>query len=95
MDEIRSKYKKRKKLYLGLLASVVALVIVFRLTAPASGHDTFQANLLKLACLFVVIFAARTVFRCPNCETALAQAFYSSWCKLRRCPRCGVKLIED
>jgi Zn finger protein HypA/HybF involved in hydrogenase expression len=95
MDEIQSKYKKRKKLYLGLLASLVALVIVFRLTAPASGQDTFQANLLKLACLLVVIFAARTVFRCPNCETALAHEFYSSWCKLRRCPKCGVKLTED
>jgi hypothetical protein len=95
MDEIQSKYKKRKKLYLGLLASMVAIVIVFRLTAPANGQGTFQANLLKLACLLAVIFAARTVFRCPNCETALAQAFYSSWCKLRRCPKCGAKLTED
>lgn len=95
MDEIQNKYKKRKKLYLGLLASVVTIVIVFRLTAPASGQGTFQSNLLKLACLLVVIFAARTVFRCPNCGTALAQAFYSSWCKLRRCPKCGVKLTED
>jgi len=95
MDEILNKYKKRKKLYLGFLASLVALLIVFRLTAPASGQGSFQANLLKLASLLVVIFAARTVFRCPNCETALAQAFYSSWCKLRRCPKCGAKLTED
>jgi len=95
MDEIQRKYKKRKKLYLGLLASMVALIIVFRLTAPASGQNSIQANLLKFACLLVVIFAARTVFRCPNCETALAQAFYLSWCKLRRCPRCGVILTED
>jgi hypothetical protein len=95
MDEMQSKFNKRKKLYLGLLACVVALVIVFRLTAPASGQGTFQANLLKLGCLLVVIFAARTVFRCPNCETTLAQAFYSSWCKLSRCPKCGVKLTED
>jgi hypothetical protein len=95
MDEMQSKYKKRKKRYLGLMASAVALVIIFRLTAPASGQGTFQANLLKLACLLAVIFAARTVFRCPNCETTLAQAFYSSWCKLRRCPKCGMKLTGD
>jgi hypothetical protein len=95
MDEIQSTYKKRKKLYLALMASVVVLVIVFRLTAPPAGHSTFQANLLKLACLAVVILAARGVFRCPQCEATLAKAFYSSWCKLRRCPRCGVKLTED
>ena len=95
MDEILRKYKKRKKRYLCLIASAGALVVIFRLTAPANGPGSFQTNLLKLACLLVVIFAARTVFRCPNCETALAQAFYSSWCKLRRCPKCGVKLTED
>lgn len=95
MDEIQSKYKKRKKLYLVLLASVVALVVVFRLTATVGGQGTFQANMLKLACLVVVIFVARTVFRCPKCEAALAQAFYSSWCQLRRCPKCGARLTED
>lgn len=95
MDEIQSKYNKRKKLYLGLLASVVALIVIFRLTAPPAGHSTFQANLLKLACLAGVLLAARGVFRCPQCEAALAKAFYSSWCKLRRCPRCGAKLTED
>jgi hypothetical protein len=95
MDEIQSKYKKRKKWYLALLASVVVLVIVFRLTALPTGHSTFQANLLKLACLVGVLLAARGVFRCPQCEATLAKAFYASWCKLRRCPRCGVKLTED
>jgi len=95
MDEIQRKYKKRKKLYFRLLAITVALVVVFRLTAPAGGQVAFPANLLKLASLLVVILTARNVFRCPNCETALAQAFYSSWCRLRRCPKCGANLIED
>lgn len=95
MDEIQSTYRKRKKLYLGLLAGVVALIAVFRLTAPPDGQATFQANLLKFACLLAVLLVARNVFRCPACEARLAPAFYSSWFRLRSCPKCGVKLTED
>ena len=95
MDEIQSTYKTRKKRYLALLASVVALVIVFRLTAPPAGHATFQANLLKFACLLVVLLVARNIFRCPKCEATLATVFYTSWFRLRQCPKCGVKLTED
>lgn len=95
MDEIQSKYRKRKKLYLVLLASIVAIMIVFRLTAPPAGHTTTQSNLLKFACLVAIILVARNVFRCPNCEAHLAQAFYASWCKLRRCPKCGATLTES
>ena len=95
MDEIQSTYRKRRKRYLALLASVVALVVAFRLTAPPDGHATFQANLLKFACLLAGLLAARNVFRCPKCEARLAPAFYSSWFKLRSCPKCGVRLTED
>lgn len=95
MDEIQRKYKKRKTRYLVLLASVVAIIIAFRLTAPASGHSTVQANLLKLACLAGILLVARNVFRCPKCEAPLAPAFYSSWCKLQSCPKCRVRLTGD
>ncbi|GFE62795.1 hypothetical protein [Geobacter sp. AOG2] len=95
MDLVQSTYRKRKKLYLVLLASVVALVVVFRLTAPPAGQASFQANLLKLACLAVILLVARNIFRCPNCEARLAPAFYSTWFRLRTCPKCGAKLTED
>jgi len=95
MDEIQGTYRKRKKRYLALLASVAALAAVFRLTAPPGGQATFQANLLKFACLLVLLLVARNVFRCPKCEAPLAPAFYSSWFRLRSCPKCGAKLAED
>jgi len=95
MDEIQHKYQKRKKLYLVLLASVAALGVVFRLTAPPSGQATAQANLLKFGGLLTVLMIARNVFRCPKCEASLVQAFYSSWFRLRSCPKCGVKLTGD
>jgi phage FluMu protein Com len=92
MDDIKSIYKKRKTIYLGLIASIFAIVIVFRLTAPADGQQANQTNLVKFACLVAIILVARNVFRCPKCNVALASAFYSSWCKLRYCPKCGVEL---
>ncbi len=95
MDEIKITYKKRKKLYFGLIAGMLALVIIFRLTAAAGGPKATPANFLKFACLVGVILAARGVFRCPKCEVTLASAFYSSWCKLRYCPKCGVALEDD
>jgi len=95
MDKIQNTYQKRKKLYFVLLASVVALGAVFRMTAPPGGQATLQGNLLKFGCLLAVLLIARNVFRCPTCEASLVQAFYSSWFRLRHCPKCGVRLTEE
>ena len=95
MDEIQSKYKKRKNLYLVMMAAMVALAIVFRLTAVPGDHNANRSNLLKFASLAVIILVARNVFRCPQCEATLAQAFYASLCQLRRCPKCRATLKED
>jgi hypothetical protein len=95
MDEIQSKYKKRKNLYLVMMAAMVVLAVTFRLTAAPADHNANRSNLLKFASLVVIILVARNVFRCPQCEATLAQAFYASWCKLRRCPKCRATLKED
>jgi hypothetical protein len=95
MDEIQSKYRKRKNIYLALMAAMVVLAVIFRLTAAPGGHTANRSNLVKFSCLAAIILVARNVFRCPQCETALAQAFYSSWCKLRRCPKCRAPLQGD
>jgi hypothetical protein len=95
MDEIKRTYKKRKNIYFGLIASMFVIVIVYRLIAPAGEHKATTSNLLKFACLVAVILTARGVFRCPKCNVALASAFYSSWCKLRYCPKCGVELKDN
>ncbi|KAB0670219.1 hypothetical protein F6V30_08650 [Oryzomonas sagensis] len=95
MDAIQSKYQKRKTLYLVLMAAMVVLAIVFRLTAVPGDQNANRSNLLKFASLAVIILVARNVFRCPQCEASLAQAFYSSLCQLRRCPKCRALLKED
>ncbi|QEM67443.1 hypothetical protein FO488_04330 [Geobacter sp. FeAm09] len=95
MDEIQSTYRKRRNIYLAMMAAMVVLAVVFRLTAAPGDHGANRTNLLKFASLAVIILVARNVFRCPNCEAPLAQVFYSSLCKPRRCPTCRALLREE
>jgi predicted RNA-binding Zn-ribbon protein involved in translation (DUF1610 family) len=92
MDEIQSKYRKRKYISFGLMACMVIIVVIFRILSPIDVHKATHYNLLKIVIMIGAIFTARRVFRCPNCNDALITAFYSSWGKLCNCPKCGVKL---
>lgn len=92
MDETQTKYKKRKTIYFCLLGGLFAIMIVFRLIAPAGEHKTTSLELLMFASLIGIVVAIYRVFRCPKCDSALVPAYSASWGKLHHCPKCGVKL---
>lgn len=94
MNEIQAKYKKRKTIYFGLIASLFGIIIAFGILAPPGEHKATPIELIMFACLIAIAIAMYAVFRCPKCNAALVPAF-SSWGKLHFCPKCGVKLTEQ
>jgi hypothetical protein len=95
MDEIQSKYKKRKNIYFALGVSLFAIIIALTSFTPTGAHKIAPWEAVMIACLVVNIIAIFRVFRCPKCNGALVPAYSSSWGKLHFCPKCGVKLTGN
>jgi predicted RNA-binding Zn-ribbon protein involved in translation (DUF1610 family) len=95
MDEIYLQYKKRRNIYLGLIAVLFGILITFWFIAPHGEHQASPIELFMVAGLIGIVIAAYAVFRCPKCNVALAPAFSSSWGKLHYCPKCGVELKRN
>jgi hypothetical protein len=93
MDAVQRKYKKKKSLYFRLIAAIFGIITAFRFV-PDAGHGVTPIELFLLVCLIVSAIAMLVVFRCPQCNATLIPGFFSSWKRLRRCPKCGVKLTE-
>lgn len=94
MDELQKRYNKRKGVYFGLLAALLAIIIAFKFIAPEGEHKTTPLELAMFVCLIGIVIAIYRVFRCPSCNATLVPAYSSLWGKLRCCPSCGAKLAE-
>jgi FtsH-binding integral membrane protein len=94
MNEIHQQYKKRKKIYFGLIAALFGILIIFSFIAPSGEHQASPIELLMFAGLIGIIIAIYKIFRCPKCNATLVSTYSSSWGKLHYCPKCGVKLDE-
>jgi len=95
MNEIQKRYKKRKSIYLSLIAAFFGILIAFRFVAPPGEHKASPVDLFMFACLIGIAFAIYAVFRCPKCNVALVPAFSLSWGKLHFCPKCGAELTGN
>ncbi|MBI2355145.1 MAG: zf-TFIIB domain-containing protein [Deltaproteobacteria bacterium] len=92
MGEIQQNYRKRKTIYLGLIAALFAILIAFRFIAPEGEHKVTSLEAMMIVSLIGIVVAIYAVFRCPKCKTALVPAYSASWGKLNHCPKCGVNL---
>jgi len=89
MNNIHRQYKKRRNIYFGLIAALFGILITYGIIAPQGEHQTGSIELIMFGGLIGIAIAIYAVLRCPKCNASLVRSF-SSWGKLRHCPRCGV-----
>lgn len=95
MTDIQIRYKKAQKLYLILLAALLALIFAFVYIAPSSSHKITLIKGVMYLLLLLDGIAMYMVMRCPKCRAFLMPAYTTAWGRLKSCPDCGVELIEN
>ncbi|HHO49062.1 MAG TPA: hypothetical protein ENN06_11530 [Desulfobacteraceae bacterium] len=94
MKAIQEKYRKRKAVYFSLMAAMFGIIFAFRFVPHPEDNGLSPVEIFLVALLFGIVMAMHAVFRCPKCNASLVPGFFSSWRKLRCCPKCGVELTE-
>jgi drug/metabolite transporter (DMT)-like permease len=94
MTDIQLRYGKAKKLYLLLLAVLLSIIIINVFAVPSGQHTITPIEWLMYLLLLIICIAMYLVLRCPNCRAFLLPAYSSAWGNLKKCPDCGVALIE-
>lgn len=93
-DEVREKYRQRRRRYRVLLAVTVALLAIelyeFTVYPPGSVGEAgaMRVGVVALAALLGVCAYAFAIWRCPSCHGFLNAP------NPRYCPRCGVQLRD-